>query len=74
MAGRANGVLVSMVPGKAVAFGLDGLQERADLFIAPGDEVYEGMVVGENARSEDMIASRRRRNGQTVRVSAPTSW
>ncbi|NBW95672.1 MAG: translational GTPase TypA, partial [Planctomycetia bacterium] len=57
VAGRANGVLVSMVPGKAVAFGLDGLQERADLFIAPGDEVYEGMVCGENARSEDMIVN-----------------
>jgi len=57
VAGRANGVLISMVPGKAVAFGLDGLQERADLFIAPGDEVYEGMVVGENARSEDMIVN-----------------
>ena len=54
VAGRANGVLISMVPGKAVAFGLDGLQERADLFIQPGDEVYEGMVVGENARSDDM--------------------
>jgi len=54
VSGRANGVLVSMVPGKAVAFGLDGLQERADLFIQPGDEVYEGMVVGENARSDDM--------------------
>jgi GTP-binding protein len=57
VAGRANGVLVSMVPGKAVAFGLDGLQERADLFIEPGDEVYEGMVCGENARSEDMTVN-----------------
>ncbi len=57
VAGRANGVLVSMVPGKAVAFGLDGLQERADLFIGPGDEVYEGMICGENARSEDMIVN-----------------
>ena len=57
VAGRANGVLVSMVPGKAVAFGLDGLQERADLFIGPGDEVYEGMVCGENARAEDMIVN-----------------
>jgi GTP-binding protein len=55
--GRANGVLVSMVPGKAVAFGLDGLQERADLFIGPGDDVYEGMIVGENARAEDMIVN-----------------
>jgi GTP-binding protein len=57
VAGRANGVLISMVPGKAVAFGLDGLQERADLFIEPGDEVYEGMVVGENARGDDMIVN-----------------
>jgi GTP-binding protein len=57
VSGRANGVLVSMVPGKAVAFGLDGLQERADLFIEPGDEVYEGMICGENARSEDMIVN-----------------
>jgi len=57
VSGRANGVLVSMVPGKAVAFGLDGLQERADLFIEPGDEVYEGMICGENARSEDMTVN-----------------
>jgi GTP-binding protein len=57
VAGRANGVLISMVPGKAVAFGLDGLQERADLFIAPGDEVYEGMICGENARSDDMTVN-----------------
>jgi GTP-binding protein len=51
---RPNGVLVSMVSGKAVAFGLDGLQQRADLFVAPGDEVYEGMIVGENSRDNDM--------------------
>jgi GTP-binding protein len=52
--GRGNGVLVSMMPGKAVAFGLDGLQERAEMFIAPGAEVYEGMIVGENSRTGDM--------------------
>ena len=46
VSGRANGVLVSMMPGRAVAFGLDGLQERADLFIEPGDEVFEGMICG----------------------------
>ena len=57
VSGRANGVLVSMLPGKAVAFGLDGLQERADLFIEPGDEVYEGMICGENARSDDMTVN-----------------
>ena len=54
---RSNGVLVSTVAGKAVAYGLDGLQERAELFISPGDEVYEGMIVGENSRSEDMTVN-----------------
>ncbi|MEC7565175.1 MAG: translational GTPase TypA [Planctomycetota bacterium] len=54
---RANGVLVSQSTAKAVAFGLDGLQQRADLFIAPGDEIYEGMVVGENSRSGDMTVN-----------------
>ena len=52
--GRANGVLVSMASGKAVAFGLDGLQDRAEMFVAPGDEIYEGLIVGENSRSGDM--------------------
>ena len=52
--GRPNGVLVSMVSGKAVAFGLDGLQDRAEMFVGPGDVVYEGMIVGENSRTGDM--------------------
>jgi GTP-binding protein len=55
--GRPNGVLISMVGGKAVAYGLDGLQERADLFVGPGDEVYEGMIVGENSRQGDMTVN-----------------
>jgi GTP-binding protein len=57
IAGRANGVLVSMAAGKAVAFGLDGLQERAEMFVGPGDVVYEGMIVGENSRSGDMTVN-----------------
>ncbi len=52
--GRGNGVLVSMTAGRAVAFGLDGLQDRAEMFVGPGDVVYEGMVVGENSRKNDM--------------------
>ncbi len=51
---RPNGVLISMVGGKANAFALDNLQQRADLFVGPGDEVYEGMVVGENVRNNDL--------------------
>jgi GTP-binding protein len=54
---RPNGVLVSMVSGRVVAYGLDTLQERAEMFVAPGDEVYEGMIVGENSRSEDMAVN-----------------
>ncbi|HBO46346.1 MAG TPA: translational GTPase TypA [Planctomycetaceae bacterium] len=52
--GRPNGVLVSMASGRAVAFGLDGLQDRAEMFVAPGDVIYEGMIVGENSRTGDM--------------------
>lgn len=51
---RPQGVLVSKVGGKALAFSLDGLQQRSELFISPGDEVYEGMIVGENSRDNDM--------------------
>ncbi|MBN1393936.1 MAG: translational GTPase TypA [Pirellulales bacterium] len=51
---RQTGVLVSIAAGQAVAFALDGLQERSELHVAPGDVVYEGMIVGENSRSGDM--------------------
>jgi GTP-binding protein len=51
---RPNGVLVSMIAGRVVAYGLDTLQERSELFVSPGDEVYEGMIVGENSRLGDM--------------------
>ena len=54
---RSNGVLVSNVSGKAVGFALDALQDRSELFVGPGDEVYEGMIVGENARSNDMVVN-----------------
>ena len=51
---RSNGVMVSMASGKAVPFALFGLQQRAEMFVGPGDEVYEGMIVGENARDNDL--------------------
>ena len=54
---RNQGVLISNVAGRAIAYGLDGLQERAELFVAPGDDVYEGMIVGENSRSDDMTVN-----------------
>ena len=54
LAGRKRGVLVADREGEAVGFALANLQERAQLFVAPGEAVYEGMVVGENSRPEDM--------------------
>jgi GTP-binding protein len=54
---RANGVMISMVPGKAVGFALHSLQARAEMFVSPGDQVYEGMIVGENARSNDLAVN-----------------
>ncbi len=51
---RANGVLVSNVSGKSMPFALFALQERSELLIPPGIDVYEGMIVGENARDNDM--------------------
>jgi GTP-binding protein len=54
---RTNGVLISMCSGRAVAYGLDGLQQRAELFVKPGDDIYEGMVVGENSRDNDLAVN-----------------
>jgi GTP-binding protein len=51
---RTNGVLVSDRTGTSNAYGLFNLQERSDLFIGAGVDVYEGMIVGENARSGDL--------------------
>jgi GTP-binding protein len=51
---RTNGVLVSDRAGTSNAYGLFNLQERSELFIGAGVDVYEGMIVGENARSGDM--------------------
>ncbi len=54
LAGRKRGVLVADREGSAVGFALGNLQERAQLFVPPGVDVYEGMIVGENSRPEDM--------------------
>jgi GTP-binding protein len=51
---RNNGVLVSMEGGVSTAYSLDTIQERGRLFIAPQEEIYEGMIIGENARPDDM--------------------
>src|SRR6266496_2596998 len=54
LSGRSRGVMVADREGVAVAFALFNLQERGTMFVKPGDAVYEGMVVGENARTGDM--------------------
>ncbi len=55
--GRQNGVLISQDNGRAVAYALGKLQDRAEMFVAPGDDVYVGMIVGENARDNDMVVN-----------------
>lgn len=54
---QRNGVLVSINTGKTTAYALEGLQERATLFVGPGVDVYEGMIVGENSRMEDLAVN-----------------
>ncbi len=54
---RSNGVIVSMVSGKSIPYALFYLQERAELFVGGGEEVYEGMIVGENARDNDLVVN-----------------
>ena len=52
--GRQNGVLISMEQGEAVPYALNALEERGVLFIGPGEKLYEGMVIGENAKPQDL--------------------
>jgi GTP-binding protein len=54
---RINGVLISNVTGKALAFALFNLQERGRLFVEHGVEVYEGMIVGIHSRSNDLVVN-----------------
>jgi GTP-binding protein len=56
-AGRNNGVLVSMVNGKVLGYALFSLQERGRLFVEPGLEVYEGMIIGLHSRDNDLVVN-----------------
>lgn len=55
--GRQNGSMISKTTEKSVAYALDSLQERGRLFIGPGEECYEGMIVGESAKDSDMVVN-----------------
>ena len=57
MPGRANGVMISMVNGNSNAFAMNKLQERATFFVEPGEPIYEGQIVAENARDNDMVVN-----------------
>jgi GTP-binding protein len=54
---RTRGSLVAWEDGEAITYGLYNAQERGNLFISPGTKVYEGMVVGENAKNEDIVVN-----------------
>jgi GTP-binding protein len=54
ISGRGRGVMVSMESGVSTAYALNNIQERGRLFVGPQEDIYEGMIVGENARPEDL--------------------
>jgi len=62
---RPTGALVSDRGGESASFALFGLQERGTMFIEPGEQVYEGMIVGENSRSEDLDVNPVKQKHQT---------
>ncbi len=55
--GRLNGSLISMELGTSIPFSLNNLQERGTFFIAPGENIYEGQVIGENSRANDLVVN-----------------
>ncbi|MGI9547589.1 MAG: translational GTPase TypA [Flavobacteriaceae bacterium] len=54
---RQNGSLISMEHGKAIPYSIDKLQERGRFFVRPGEDIYEGQVIGENSRGDDMVVN-----------------
>jgi GTP-binding protein len=81
IAARKNGSLVSMDSGEATSYALNMVQERGRLMVEPGDEVYVGMIVGENARENDIPVNpvkekkltnmRSQGDGKGIQLSAP---
>jgi len=68
---RQNGALISSNNGKTAGYGLAHIQERGSLFVSPGLQVYEGMIVGENSRSQDMPVNPTKEKKQSnVRASS----
>ncbi|EHQ41989.1 translational GTPase TypA [Myroides odoratus] len=57
IAGRINGSLISMENGKAIPYSIDKLQDRGKFFVDPNEDIYEGQVIGENSRGDDMTVN-----------------
>jgi GTP-binding protein len=81
IAARKNGSLVSMESGEAMAYALNMIQERGRLMVGPGEAIYAGMIVGENARENDIPVNpckakrltnmRSQGDGKGIQLSAP---
>src|SRR5436190_10650648 len=81
IAARKNGSLVSMEDGEAMAYALNMIQERGRLMVEPGDKIYRGMIVGENARDNDIPVNpckakkltnmRSQGDGKGIQLNAP---
>ena len=79
--GRRQGVLVSMENGKSTTYGIHGVEDRGIIFVEPGTDVYEGMIVGEHTRENDLLVNitkmkqqtnvRSANKDQTIRIKKP---
>ena len=75
---RPTGSLVADRPGKTTGHAIFNLQERGEIFVAPGTEVYEGMIVGENARDPtstcNIVKEKKLTNMRLPRPTKPSAW
>lgn len=62
---RKGGAMLSDRSGVTTAYAIDNLQQRGEMFVGPGERVYEGMIIGENARSDDMVVNVTREKQKT---------
>jgi GTP-binding protein len=79
---RLTGTILATEAGMTTAYALEGVQERGKLFVGPGEEVYEGMIVGENPRNEDISVNavrakqltnfRSQGEGKGIQLTPPT--
>lgn len=78
ISGRNRGSMVSMDNGEATSYQLENLQQRGTLFISPMDKVYEGMVIGEHSRANDLPCNPTKKNTSLtiapLQRTIPLSW